>query len=263
MMTLNPFDIAGRVVVVTGAGSGIGRAAAQMLDGMGVIVVGTDLNATTAGETAGQFVSGGIALQHDVTNEADWDRVMSEVRSRFGKLNVLVNNAGVMMNRGFDEMTLDVLHQQLRVNVDSVFLGMKAAMPLLCESSGSASIINISSIYGQVAGSRFSAYCASKGAVLMLSKAVAHEYASRGVRVNSVHPGPTNTNLMSNWQPMRGPDGQEVPWAVALAAAATVIPMKRFGEASEMAAMIAFLAGDASSYITGAEMVVDGGYTAI
>lgn len=262
-MKFNPFDIAGRVALVSGAGSGIGRASALLLDRMGAIVVATDINEATAGETAVQFQSGGISRRHDVTNEDDWSTVIADCESHFGKLNILVNNAGVMINCPFAEMTLEVLHAQMRINVDSVFLGMKAAMPLLCKQPGAASIINISSIYGQVAGSRFSAYSASKGAVLMMGKAVAHEYATQGIRVNSVHPGPTNTNLMADWEPMRGPDGSPVPLAAALAAAAAAIPMKRFGEADEIAAMVAFLASDASRYITGAQMVVDGGYTAV
>ena len=262
-MTTNPFDIAGRIALVTGAGSGIGRASALMLDAMGAVVVATDLNEDTAAETVAGFSAGGFALAHDATSPADWERVVADVGARFGRLNILVNNAGIMINCAFDDMTLDVLHRQMRVNVDSVFLGMKTAMPLLTAAAGAASIVNISSIYGQVAGAKFSAYSASKGAVLMMTKAVANEYATRGVRANSVHPGPTQTNLSADWDPVRGPDGELIPVGVAMAAWVNVIPMRRFGAATDIASMIAFLASDASSYITGAEMVVDGGYTAV
>ena len=262
-MTANPFDIAGRVALVTGAGSGIGKASAAMLDAMGATVIATDLDETTAAATAADFSSSGMSLAHDVTSSDDWNRVVDTVGARFGHLNVLVNNAGIMINRAFDDMTLDILHHQMRVNVDSVFLGMKTAMPLLTTAAGNASIINISSIYGQVAGTKFSAYSASKGAVLMMTKAVANEYATSGVRANSVHPGPTQTNLSADWEPARGPDGELIPVEVAMAAWVNVIPMRRFGAASDIAAMVAFLASDASSYITGAELVVDGGYTAV
>lgn len=259
----NPFDIAGRIAIVTGAGSGIGKASALMLDAMGAIVIATDLNEATAAETAANFSAGGMPLAHDVTSPDDWEHVVETVGTRFGHLNILVNNAGIMINRAFDDMTLDVLHRQMRVNVDSVFLGMKTAMPLLTAAAGKASIINISSIYGQVAGAKFSAYSASKGAVLMMTKAVANEYATRGVRANSVHPGPTQTNLSADWEPVRGPDGELIPVEVAMAAWVNVIPMRRFGAADDIASMIAFLASDASSYVTGAELVVDGGYTAV
>ena len=197
-MTGNPFDLAGRIALVTGAGSGIGRATASLLDAMGVVVMATDINAQSAAETAATFSSGGTSLVHDVTLPAHWENVIAQVEARFGNLNVLVNNAGIMINCAFDAMTLDTLHRQMRVNVDSVFLGMKTAMPLLLGAAGRASIINLSSIYGQVAGAKFSAYSASKGAVLMMTKAVANEYATRGIRVNSVHPGPTQTNLSAD-----------------------------------------------------------------
>lgn len=262
-MSAGPFDLAHRFALVTGAGSGIGRATALLLDSMGAVVIATDVNEATASETAADFTSGGIALHHDVTSEADWAATVSEVARRFGKLNILVNNAGVMINCPFESMTLEILHRQMRINVDSVFLGMKAAMPLLEQSAGKASIINLSSIYGQVAGAKFSAYSASKGAVLMMTKAVANEYATRGVRANSVHPGPTRTNLSADWEPVRGPDGKLIPVEVAMAAWVNAIPMRRFGDAADIAGMIAFLASDAASYITGAELIVDGGYTIV
>jgi NAD(P)-dependent dehydrogenase (short-subunit alcohol dehydrogenase family) len=144
---------------------------------------------------------------------------------------------------------------------------MQGAIPLMkatmAAHGASPSIINVSSIYGQVAGAHFAAYRASKGAVKMLTKAVAVELAASGIRVNSVHPGPTATDLSADWDPPRDSKGALIPPQTLLANWLRLIPMRRLGEVGDIAPVIAFVASDAAGYITGAELVIDGGYTAI
>ena len=259
-----------KTVLVTGAGSGIGRATARLLVAQGATVVATDLKADGLCETAAGLdgVPGRIhTLTHDVTLQADWDRVYGQLREiSHGQLHGLVNNAGIMLDGAFDQTPLADLQRQYRINVEGPFMGMQGALPLMRAAiraqGGTASIVNVSSIYGQIAGPHFAAYSASKGAILMLSKAVAVELAAEGIRVNSVHPGPTLTALGANHKPMLGADGKPLSREQALARWSSRIPMGRLGQADEVASTIAFLLSDASSYTTGAELVLDGAYSA-
>lgn len=260
------FDLQGRVALVTGAGSGIGRATATLLAELGVHVIATDLNLATVEETVSAI--GGnraAALRHDVTSEEDWATVFRHVEAG-GRLDILVNNAGVMMAGKFEGAPIEHLRRQQRINVESVFMGMQGAIPLMKASmakhGAKPSIVNVSSIYGQVAGAQFAAYSASKGAVKMLTKAVANELAPIGIRVNSIHPGPTATNLGADWEPPRDAAGNLIPPEEVLASWTRLIPMGRLGAVTDIAPVIAFLAGDAAGYITGAEIVIDGAYTA-
>lgn len=267
----DPFDITGRVAVVTGAGSGIGRATALLLAARGARVFGTDINLSTAQETAALCGKRGvgevIAVAHDVSNEADWNRVFDQVASLAGRLDILVNNAGVMMAGAFETASLGDLRRQQVINVESVFLGMQGAVVLMrktqADHASHPSIINVSSVYGQVAGAAFAAYSATKGAVRMMTKAVANEIAGSGVRVNSVHPGPVATNLGSDWEPPKDAEGELLSPEAALAQWTRLIPMGRLGSVDDIAPVIAFLASDAARYMTGTEVVVDGGYTAV
>jgi NAD(P)-dependent dehydrogenase (short-subunit alcohol dehydrogenase family) len=262
------FDLSGKVAVVTGAGSGIGRATATLLAALGVQVIATDINLATVEETvAGMGVNTAVALRHDVTADADWDAVFAKVQALGGRLDILVNNAGVMMSGKFEGAPIEHLRRQQRINVESVFMGMQGAIPLMratkAAHGGSPSIVNVSSIYGQVAGAQFAAYSASKGAVKMLTKAAANELAPDGIRVNSIHPGPTATNLGADWEPPRDADGKLIPQEVVIANWQRLIPMGRLGAVSDIAPVIAFLASEAAGYITGAEIVIDGGYSAV
>ncbi len=265
--TAHLFDLSGRVALVTGAGSGIGRASCEVLASLGARVVGSDLDASTARATVAALAGDGHApARHDVTSEADWRSVHDLVRSRFGRLDVLVNNAGIMLARPFLEAPVEDLRAQYRINVEGPYVGMQAFIPLMKETAAQhaakPSIINISSIYGQVAGDRYAAYSASKGAIAMLSRAVALELAASGIRVNSVLPGPCATNLGAKHEPMRGPDGALMPLEQVMAYWLQKMPIGRMGFASDIAPVVAFLACDASIFVTGAQIVADGGYTA-
>jgi NAD(P)-dependent dehydrogenase (short-subunit alcohol dehydrogenase family) len=261
------FDLTGKVALVTGAGSGIGQQTAHTLAGLGARVFATDINDAGAAATAAAVGGSAAALGHDVTSPADWARVVARVQEKAERLDILVNNAGIMVNRPFLQTTLAEYRHQQTVNVESVFLGMQAALPLMLHTASahnvSPSIINISSVYGQVAGAAFSAYSASKGAVRLLTKAVATEFAKTGVRVNSVHPGPTATNLGAAWEPPRDAAGSLLTPEQAAAIWLNLIPNGRFGMPTDIAAAVAFLASDASAYMTGSELTIDGGYTAV
>jgi NAD(P)-dependent dehydrogenase (short-subunit alcohol dehydrogenase family) len=250
--------LTGKVALVTGAASGIGAAAARRLarDGAAVLLTDRDL----AGEAVAARITadGGQAAfcHHDVTSAADWEAAVAQAVGSFGRLDILVNNAGIAGGRHeLLSHDLDAWRQILAVNLDGVFLGLRHAGPQMA-AGGGGSVINISSILGKVGMGGAAAYCASKGGVTLLTKAAALEWAPLGIRVNSLHPGFIDTPLVSNALAERD-DGNET--RVALMAAH---PLGRFGLPQEIGDAIAFLARDDASFITGAELVVDGGYTA-
>lgn len=258
-------DLTGRVALVTGAASGIGRETAELFHALGARVIATDIDGdAVAAAHAGN--AGVITLQHDVTSEDDWDRVFETVAEQ-GRLDVLVNNAGIMLAIGFRETSMADFRRQHAINVEGPFMGIQLAAPLMirsiAEHGARPSIINVGSIYGTVAGTRFAAYSATKGAVQMMAKAIAVELGAEGVRVNSVMPGPTMTNLFANHPPASDADGNPIPVEVQKARMLERIPAARFGMPSDIASTIAFLASDASAYVTGTEIVIDGGFTAM
>jgi len=260
-------DIKGRIAIVTGAGSGIGLAIAQLFAQQGGTVIGTDLNEDSLGWT-GDFSGAGAVhpMRHDVTAEADWNAVIAAAE-RLGGLDILVNNAGIMLDTPFPTAPVEDLRLQYRINVEGPFIGMQASIPLMERSAAdgdkTASIINISSIYGQIAGDRYAAYSASKGAIRMLTKAVAAELATKNIRVNSVHPGPTATKLGMKHEPPRDGEGNLLTLEQIVAGWSSRIPMRRMGNVGDIAPVVAFLASEGARYITGAEIVVDGGYSII
>jgi NAD(P)-dependent dehydrogenase (short-subunit alcohol dehydrogenase family) len=251
--------VAGKVALVTGAASGLGAETARRLAAQGASVMLTDL-AVEAGEAvvAEILERGGQAtfLSHDVTSETDWAGVVAGSVERFGRLDVLVNNAGIS-GGPFELMThaLEDWRRILSVNLDGVFLGLRHAGPAIA-ASGGGSVINLSSILGKVAMPGAAAYCASKGAVLMLTKAAALEWAPQHIRVNSVHPGFIDTPMVSG-AIHRSENGNEMREMIISRHA-----LGRMGEPREIADAVVFLASDESSFMTGSELVVDGGYTA-
>ena len=192
-------------------------------------------------------------MAHDVTSEADWDRVMAAIEAAHGGLDVLVNNAGIAVLRLIGDFTTADWLLQINVNLNSVFYGTKRAVLAMRKAGRGGSIINISSVAGQVGVPACGAYAAAKGGVRVFSKAIAVECAAENIRVNTVHPG----MILTNMQDVAAEDNAD-NYESTLAG----VPMGRMGEPDDIANMNLFLASDEAKYITGAEFVVDGGMTA-
>jgi NAD(P)-dependent dehydrogenase (short-subunit alcohol dehydrogenase family) len=251
--------VEGKVALVTGAASGLGAASARRLAAEGARVVLTDLTADAGRAVADDIeAAGGAAafVPHDVTSQADWERVVADAGERFGRLDILVNNAGVGGGLGeLMTMELEAWRGLMAVNLDGVFLGMRYAGPAIA-AAGGGSVINISSILGKVGMAGATAYCASKGGVALLTKAAALEWAPLGIRVNSVHPGFIDTPMVSG--ALREAENANEMRDTIISRHA----LARLGVPTEIADAVLFLASDESSFMTGAELVVDGGYTA-
>lgn len=246
----------GKIALITGAASGIGWATAQYFAREGATVILADRAADKLGQrltSLNQRDERHRAIAFDVTSEEEWIRTTREIDRVFGRLDVLVNNAGIGYFRSITETTYQEWRTIMAVNLDGVFLGTKYALPLLARS-GKGSIVNVSSIRGQVAGPNVAAYSASKAGVRLFTKSTAIECAAmgNGVRANSVHPGVIETPMSA----------QSLDDPAKLAKSVAWIPTQRLGKPEEIAAAIAFLASDESSYMTGSEMTIDGGYTA-
>lgn len=254
-------SLEGRVALVTGGGSGIGRATCLKLAQEGATVVVSDVNEAGGLETVAIIeASGGLAAfkLHDVTSEEAWQDVLGAIEAEHNKLDILVNNAGLYKRGSLEEMTLAEFRLLSAVNVDGVFLGLKYGGGLM-KKSGVGSIVNLSSGAGIVGSPGAVGYCATKGAVRLMSKAAALEFARAGtkIRVNSVHPGFVQT-----------PMGEQVIHEIGgdfdrrLEQLTRAIPVREWADPSDIANGIAFLASDESRYMTGSELVIDGGVTA-
>jgi NAD(P)-dependent dehydrogenase (short-subunit alcohol dehydrogenase family) len=252
---------AGQVALVTGAASGIGRATAILLARDGGAVMVTDLDEAGVAETVETIKSaGGDAVGHllDVTSEPGWDAAMGLVERTWGRLHILVNCAGIALVCPVTDTTLAEWRRVMAVNLDGVFLGTRAGV-LLMRRSGGGSIVNVASASDIKAAPASSAYCASKAAVIMLTKAVALECAhdGSGVRVNAVAPGGVKTSLWAKTAGASAMVGTD-EWNASAEA-----PIgKRFADPDEVAQAIVFLASAAASYVTGGVLAVDAGYTA-
>jgi NAD(P)-dependent dehydrogenase (short-subunit alcohol dehydrogenase family) len=249
----------GKVAIVTGAASGIGQACAERLAQAGAAVLVTDLqDALGSAVAAGIRQAGGSAqyFHHDVTKEAEWIEAISAAKANFGGLDVLVNNAGIGRPAPLTETTLEHWRLLMAINVEGMFLGMKHAIPLMT-ANGGGSIVNISSVAGMKAYQNMSAYCASKSAVKHLTKVAALECAKSGIRVNSVHPGMIRTPAWNSLGGLSGGGSDNLPDLDAIAAAG--VPMGFVGMPGDIASGVLYLVSDESRYVTGAELVIDGG----
>jgi NAD(P)-dependent dehydrogenase (short-subunit alcohol dehydrogenase family) len=246
----------GKVAIVTGAAHGIGRAAALRFAQEGASVVITDIDHDGAGELAATITATGgraIGLRHDVSRELEWIDVANAALERFASVDVLLNNAGIFVLKALADTTLDEWERLMSINVTGVFLGMKHVMPLMARA-GKGSVINVSSVAGLVGSPRSTMYSASKGAVRAMTKGAALEYAGRGVRVNSIHPGLVDTSMAEYAASTAGRSKQELGQVMS--------PMGRLGTVEDVSNLALFLATDESSYMNGAELVLDGGFTA-
>jgi|SRR5579859_52020 len=254
--------VEGKVALVTGAASGIGRGCADKLAAEGAIVVVTDIQDDKGAETAAAIASAGgraWSLRHDVTDESAWESVIEAVKARHGRLDILVNNAGIAIGGSVVQMTLADWRRQTAVNLDGVFLGTKHAIPLMRASGEGGSIINMSSVAGLKGSAILGGYCATKGAVRLFTKSVALECANAkdAIRVNSVHPGIIETPIWLGIPVQAGPGSNAPPDLDALSALGVPLGVKGYPE--DIANGVLWLASDESRYVTGAELVIDGG----
>jgi NAD(P)-dependent dehydrogenase (short-subunit alcohol dehydrogenase family) len=260
-------QVQGKVALVTGGASGIGAACAELLAREGASVAVTDVDELRGPEVvAGIKKVGGEAcfLHHDVTSEERWIEVVAEVGKRYGRLDVMVSNAGIgIAVPSITEMTLSDWRRQNAINLDGVFLSVKHCLPLMRKTSSpksGGSIIMMSSLAGLRGAPGLSAYSATKGGVRLFAKSIALECATfgDGIRVNSVHPGVIDTPIWGKIPTGAEGRGQNAPIDPE-ERARFATPLARAGHAAEIASGVLFLASDASSYMTGAELVIDGG----
>jgi NAD(P)-dependent dehydrogenase (short-subunit alcohol dehydrogenase family) len=257
-------ELDGKVAIVTGGASGIGRATAELLARAGAHTVVADIDERGA-EVARAIVAGGGGAEYaplDVTDERAWESLVQTVLGARGHLDVLVNNAGIAVGRQVTEMSYEEWRKVLAVNVDGTFFGTKHALRAMRHARTAGVIVNISSAAGIVGTPGASAYAASKGAVRLFTKAVALECAAEGIRVNSIHPGAVKTPIWEKgekWSEfVAKAGGPDAAWGQI----AKSTPLGRMAEPEEIAFLVLYLASDRARFVTGSELVIDGGYTA-
>ena len=263
-------QLIGKTALITGAAGEIGSASARIMASRGAKLVLTDVNQESLEAIQSELEAAGahvLTLAHDVTLEEDWARIIREVETRFSALHVLMNNAGIGgVPATIPDYPLQDFKRVMAVNVEGVFLGMKHAIPLILQNpvpDGAApnrgSIINVSSVAGVIGAPGMIAYNASKHAVIGLTRGAAAEWSRKGIRVNSLNPGPLDSNMMRGYdealKPGHGPQVRQN--------FERQIPLRRYGRPHEIAAVAAFLASDDSSLVTGAVYMADGGLHAI
>lgn len=247
--------LAGKVAIVTGGGGGIGSATAKAFAAEGAKVVVVDINPDAAQACADEIVAAGgtaLAAPADVSAEADIARVVEAAVEAFGTVNVVFNNAGIIRRTTVEDITVEEWDRVFAVNVRSIYLMCRAVVPIMA-AAGGGSIINTGSGWGLKGGGRAVSYCASKGAVVNLTRALAIDHGPQSIRVNSVNPGDVNTDMLRNEASQLSQDAQ------SFLAEAADRPLGRMGEAAEIAAAVVWLASDEASYVTGSALSVDGG----
>jgi 3(or 17)beta-hydroxysteroid dehydrogenase len=247
--------VQGKVAIVTGAASGIGKSCAKHLALEGARVVLVDRNIELGRQAAAELGEPHTFVALDVTDEGGWAKLVADTVASAGRLDILVNSAGIGVRGTIETATLKDLRLMWAVNVESVFLGCRAAFAAM-KTTGGGSLINISSVAGLVADPELAGYCASKGAVRMLSKSIALSGATLGIRSNTIHPSFIDTPMVEQLVQQWG-GSQKVRDRLAHAA-----PIGRLGKVEEVAQLVVFLASDESTFMTGSELVVDGGLTA-
>jgi NAD(P)-dependent dehydrogenase (short-subunit alcohol dehydrogenase family) len=261
-------DLKGKVALVTGAASGIGRATATALAAEGAKVIVADIDEAGGSKTCEAIVAAGGAARFqslDVTGEAAWAGAIAGVEGDEGSLNVLVNNAGICISTPLLEMSFAAWKRQMEINLDSVFLGTKAALPLMTRSGG-GSIVNISSVAGLKGVVNLAGYCASKGGVRLFTKAMALECAraKTNIRVNSIHPGGIETPIWIKMtsggdMPDIGANALADRMEATRAAAERFTPLGVPGQPHDIAAGVVYLCSEGAKWVTGTELVIDGG----
>tara|TARA_B100000809_G_scaffold96241_1_gene94825 strand:+ start:801 stop:1544 length:744 start_codon:yes stop_codon:yes gene_type:complete len=244
--------LAGKVAIISGGSRGMGAFEAELFLKEGAKVVVGDVRDDEGRALVEKIGDDAVFVHLDVTNEEDWAAAAKEAADRYGKLDILVNNAGISARGTIEETTVEDWDRVMNINAKGVFLGTKAAIPEM-RKAGGGSIINISSQLGLVGMSESSPqYQASKGAVRIFTKSTAVQYAAEGIRANSVHPGPIVTPMTE----ARRSD------AAVQQVMLSRIPLGRYGESEDVAYGVLYLASDESSFVTGSELVIDGGWTA-
>lgn len=242
-----------KVALVTGGAKGIGKETVKMLADDGCKVVITDILDNSGASVSNEVEAAGGHAQYrhlDVTNEAEWNSVVEEAVRQYGRIDILVNNAGIVNTAGVLDTSDEIWNTVMNVNAKGTYLGMKYVIPHML-AAGGGSIVNVSSMWGIVGASAALAYQASKGAVRTMTKSVATEFGADNIRANSVHPGVIATDMVVKDTPIEMRN-----------ALLPKIPLGREGDPKEVAALILFLASNNSSYLTGSELVIDGGFTA-
>ncbi|PXX01647.1 SDR family NAD(P)-dependent oxidoreductase [Mycolicibacterium moriokaense] len=241
-------DLSGRVALVTGAARGQGLATARLLAKSGAQVVLTDMLDEPRLMEAAELGDAAHYCHHDVADQKSWERAVSSAVEHFGRLDILVNNAGIWHTATLESESIEGFAKALQVNLFGTFHGMRAALPAL-RASGGGSIVNISSTAALLGATGHTAYGASKWAIRGITKTAALELAADNIRVNAVLPGAIDTAMLDTSDQIKS-------------VVAAKIPLARLGQATDVAAMVTFLASDCAAYITGQEFVVDGGLTA-
>lgn len=254
-------DLSAKIALISGGASGIGAATAKLFAARGARVVIGDVQTDKAEALARAIGASAIACPLDVTRAEDWARAVERAQAAFGGLTTVVNSAGISVPGTIEGETLDGFRRTIAINLDGTFLGCQAGVAALKGGRGGA-IVNVASTLGAKAGAIFTAYAASKGGVRLLTRAVALHCAEQGydIRVNAILPGAIHTEMVETY--IANGIAQGATREAVIEGFASVHPLKRLGRPEEPAEAIAFLASDASSFITGADLPVDGGFLA-